>query len=348
MKSNNLIKDADKNLLINRLVDTYLEIFNKLMKSKKNLVVSQYGISTLLSKYNSESSDISSSVRDKINKFFNADLPSDVSESILKEIRDSKTCLVNTFRFRNIDNVDKGTLFNSDTGYLDIKYPIHDYSEDFINLVNEHVRTSTKGLIPNVLSSSLPSNIDEFWLSLVYFDKFWGMHCSRLSDYIPFNLSKGNKDYFTFETYVEKYSTPNFTCYKIPYKEDYSMLIFVSDKQDTPVYDCVKDIDIKVSLLAECYKSDYIRMTLPCFDIKTNIPLDGIITLSDNIEMKQSSRIICNEEGTKAASATSMCISNACCRYPSEIATIDEPFIFAIQDNTSKLPLFMGYIEEVN
>lgn len=41
MKSNNLIKDNDKNLLINRLVDTYLEIFNKLMESKKNLAVSQ-------------------------------------------------------------------------------------------------------------------------------------------------------------------------------------------------------------------------------------------------------------------------------------------------------------------
>lgn len=71
---------------------------------------------------------------------------------------------------------------------------------------------------------------------------------------------------------------------------------------------------------------------------------DEPLYISDAI---QKTHITVDEKGTKAGAATMISTSNA--GAPSEPKTVilDRPFVYAIIDNETSLPLFLGTVMEV-
>ena len=248
-----------------------------------------------------------------------------------------------------------------------------------MNKVNQWVNQSTQGLIPSLLDS--PPNAENILMLLnsVYFEGKWRHKLYDMQE-MDFHVSDSEtkKASFIGKTEGFKYlevpfgdsSNDKLQLVELQYKGQSSMVILLPPKNKTvnsvisekSIYDLVKQVVAQ--------NTRYINLTMPKFkfNVKSQMnqhiaslgagdlftdqaDLSGI-TGKANLkvsDIKHATAIEVDEYGTKAAAVTSIEIVPMSMNYhpdpPLEL-TIDRPFAFVIYDKNSKLPIFVGKLED--
>ncbi|KAK2846864.1 hypothetical protein Q5P01_009863 [Channa striata] len=248
-------------------------------------------------------------------------------------------------------------------------------TEGAANEINEWVNNATKGQISTLIK---PEMLDPGFTRLVavnsiYFKGLWKSRFLPANTKMrPFNAGNGNV--YTVPMMSQLYAfniglatTPQGLKYKIielPYKSNsISMLIVLPFEEDTALSSIIPHIN--TATMQNWTKLMHMRkvhLAIPKFsadaevDLKTPLSALGLTDMfsQDKADFRhlsaeplyvskalQKAKIVVNEDGTKAAAATSAVLLT---RSSPPWITVDRPFLFLIKHKQSGTVLFMGQI----
>jgi len=241
--------------------------------------------------------------------------------------------------------------------------------------INGWVNDNTSGMIKKVLSS-ISNDDDMFLINAVAFDAKWSVPYAEDSVRTgTFTKEDGTTQKVTMmsDSEYQYISGSKVTGFIKPYKKGYSFVALLPREGNT-VSDCISSMTgasfrnliknaktTEVLTMMPKFKSTYsadMRSALMSMGIKdafdgNNADLTGIGTFKDaNLyisKVTHKTYIQVDEAGTKAGAVTSVGVANTTSigEQPPEVY-LNRPFIYAIVDNSSKLPVFIGTEMSVN
>lgn len=240
-------------------------------------------------------------------------------------------------------------------------------SQDGIDEINEWVDEKTHHLIPCILDSPSAS-ILVMLSNVIYFKGSWSNpFMEQETSKGTFQLADGNSIEVDMMHTIDNYhatSTDQFKILKLYYGEGvYSMTIFLpKDHQAMPP---LTSEDWNTAYQATEYKTVDLRM--PKFDIAREYTLNDILKEMGMVEafqptanfslespmpmwvsmIKQKAIISVDEKGTEAAAATSIFETSGMGPSEGEEFTLDHPFYFTIENNSTQTILFMGRMNDI-
>lgn len=254
---------------------------------------------------------------------------------------------------------------------LDFSKPHHAANE-----INEWVNNKTKGLIPSLIKADMldPTLTRLVAVNSIYFKGLWKSRFQPENTKMrPFNAGNGNVYKVPMMSQLSVFNislatTPQGLKYKVielPYHgNNISMLIVLPTEEDTPLSQVIPHISTAtVQSWTKLMHMRKVRLLIPKFtadaevDLKDPLSALGITNMfSENADFRhlsaeplqvakalQKAKIVVNEDGTKAAAATTAILL---ARSSPPWITVDRPFLFLIRHNPTGTVLFMGQINE--
>ena len=288
--------------------------------------------------------------------------------------------IANSIWFRDTDSLTVGEDFlqrNADWFGADVyKKP---FDSSTVKEINGWVKENTKDMIDSILDSIDPSAVMYLMNALAFDAKWqWGYdkHDVIESD---FNNADGTTSHVDMmystemiylsgsgaEGFVKNYSGAGFS------------FVGLLPKNGTDAYALARKLDGDAWLdLWNSRETTEVRAAIPEFSYEIESPLNDAL-MSLGIEdlfspfdadlsslgkstmgnlycssVRQKTFIDVGSEGTKAAAVTIIEVYNTCAESPAlkqpKRVILDRPFVYAIVDNTTGLPLFLGVVETVN
>ncbi|XP_040902968.1 glia-derived nexin [Toxotes jaculatrix] len=262
--------------------------------------------------------------------------------------------------------------FQSETRSLDFGNP-----DRAANEINEWVNNKTKGHISNLIQ---PDMLDSAFTRLVtvnaiYFKGLWKSRFQPMNTKMrPFTRGSGDVVSVPMMSQVSVFniglaSTPQGLKYRVielPYRGNtVSMLIVLPSDEDTPLSRVVPHISTAtVQSWSKVMRMTKVHLALPKFTAEAEVDLEAPLTALGMTDMfsedkadfsylsseplhvskaLQKAKIVVNEDGTKAAAATTAILLT---RSSPPWVTVDRPFLFLIRHNPTGTVLFMGQINE--
>lgn len=241
--------------------------------------------------------------------------------------------------------------------------------------INTWVSDKTEKMIPQILNK-IDENSVMYLINAVAFDAKWQN---------PYEKSDVQNGIFTRENGTTEdvsmmYSTENFyledentTGFIRPYEDGYQFVALLSD-EGISMNDYIQELtEEKLANLIENASTEYdVYASIPKFDSEYAIELNGTLqnmgitdafdeTKADFTGIGTSDKgnlsisnvihktfISVDEQGTKAGAATLVGISEcAAIDNPSKTVYLDRPFVYAIIDSETNLPVFLGITDSV-
>ena len=256
--------------------------------------------------------------------------------------------------------------------YYDAQVNPADFSDHAtVDDINSWVSDATNGMIDHVVSQLDPSDRIAI-LNALYFDAEWRVPFDA-SDTLTqtFTNAKGKKRkvkmmHSTEHSYIEG---ENVTGFIKPYVKGYSYVALLPAEGMT-AKDYVKTLDGTTfrNLVAKA-SVETVHVSLPKYSLSyTNDGMDvqlramGItkaFTSSANFKKMgkdasgnlsidaviHKTKVEVDEKGTKAAAVTAIVMkATSTAVQDVKVVTLDRPFVYAIVDNTTKLPVFIGTV----
>ncbi|KAF3693111.1 Glia-derived nexin [Channa argus] len=260
--------------------------------------------------------------------------------------------------------------FECESRSLDFSNP-----EGAANEINEWVNNTTKGHISSLIKPEMldPAMTRLVAVNSVYFKGLWKSRFLPANTKMrPFYSGKGNVNTVPMMSQLSVFrtataTTPEGLKYKIvelPYKNDViSMLIVLPLEEDTPLSSVIPHINTAtMQNWTKLMSLSKVHLAIPKFtadaevDLKAPLSALGLTDMfsQDKADFRhlsaeplhvskalQKAKIVVNEDGTKAAAATS---SLLLARSSPPWITVDRPFLFLIRHKTTGTVLFMGQI----
>ncbi|XP_039987392.1 glia-derived nexin [Xiphias gladius] len=262
--------------------------------------------------------------------------------------------------------------FRTETRSLDFSKP-----QVAANEINEWVNNKTKGHIPSLIN---PEMLDATLTRLVavnsiYFKGLWKSRFQPMNTKMrPFTGGDGNVYSVPMMSQLSVFNicmatTPQGLKYKVielPYHGNtISMLIVLPSDEDTPLSRVIPHISTAtVQSWTKMMRLRKVHLVIPKFtadaevDLKASLSALGITDIfsEDKADFRhlsaeplhvskalQKAKIVVNEDGTKAAAATTAILL---ARSSPPWVTVDRPFLFLIRHNPTGTILFMGQINQ--
>lgn len=243
--------------------------------------------------------------------------------------------------------------------------------------INKWVSNKTKGHIPSLIKADmLDSTLTRLVaLNSIYFKGLW-KSCFQPNNTKMRPFTGGDGDVYKVPMMSQlsifnlgTATTPQGVKYRVielPYHGNtISMLIVVPSDEDTPLSSVIPYISTAtVQSWADLMHMRKVRLLIPKFSADAEVDLKAPLSalgISDMFSQEaadfthlstepvyvskalQKSKIIVNEEGTKAAAATTAILM---ARSSPPWVTVDRPFLFLIRHNPTGTLLFMGQINQ--
>lgn len=236
-----------------------------------------------------------------------------------------------------------------------------------VNEVNEWVKKATDGYISEFLTS-LPVNPVMMLINAMHFKGEWLTRFDpkfTSTEYfyidemqlVNVDMMLGAKYPLSIFTHVEL----DAQVARFPFKGDRSLLVVMPTSGHVNMSAIVAKLNIS-DVYTRFPRERNMQVKLPKFKLEFNQDLQDAMTsmglgmlfskpnlgrISDGplfvSSVQHMSSVEINEEGAKAAAATSVVISRSNLSF-----TVNQPFFFAIMDDLSQTPLFMGVITNPN
>lgn len=289
----------------------------------------------------------------------------------LTDIEDGKLSIVNSIWYNSADknlNV-KNNFLQTNADYYNASAYGADFSKpDTVSDINNWVKSKTENTIDKVIDKTNSKDI-MYLINAVYFDQQWK------EPYKIENVRKGSFElmdgttksvdfmYSTERGYIKDDKAQGFIK---PYKNGKYSFVALLPNKDINIYDYVSSLtgekflklisnksDENVNASLPKFNSEYeIRLKEPlkqmglkkCFSGKEADFSKMVYNNSGNIyvgNIIHKTFITVSEHGTKAAAITSGVVDTMA-QPPSISIYLNRPFVYAIIDNETKLPLFMG------
>jgi serpin B len=284
----------------------------------------------------------------------------------------SKLNIANSIWVRNGFNVLEQFLLTNKK-YYNAEIVNAPFDQGTVNDINKWVSDNTDGMIPKVLE--FISDEIMFLINAIVFDSEWKNQYEEKDiskrDFTTADGRKQNTDFMFSNHNDEKLiKTDNATGFVKPYKgEHYSFAALLPNEG-------IQIGDFVAGLTADCFTKALetahrpwggMHARLPKFTFDYDITLNNILgamgmpsafnTATSNLSkiaedlfisfVKHKTFIEVDERGTKAAAVTVIGVAPTSVPPPPVQVTFDRPFVFAIVDNSTDLPIFIGTLMEV-
>jgi len=285
----------------------------------------------------------------------------------------SKLNIANSIWFR-----DKGFTVNDD--FLGINSEFYaaeirkaPFNKTTLNEINSWVSEKTDNMIEKIIDE-ISDETMMFLINAIAFDAEWQTHYStgqiKTRNFVTRDNAVMPTDFMHSNEY--KYiETDNATGFLKPYKDNhYSFMALLPDENVT-IDDFIANIDSNLFLNLDSLVSDEKVVTaMPKFKFDYTIVMNDLLKSmgmpkafsgeadfsklgksdSGNIfisEVLHKTFIEVDERGTRAGAATSVDVTLTASLDEPKIVTLDRPFVFAIIDNDTNLPIFIGSLLEI-
>ena len=281
-------------------------------------------------------------------------------------VKDSKDLVVNEVFRNRVKEV------------YDAEYKVEPFDKETVKKINDWVNEKTDGMIPSVVDDLSEETV----MALINATCFHGKWVDPFEDYAiekdkDFTREDGNVDKVDMmhsgenRFFENDYLTGTFKEYRKGYK-----IMFMLPKENVTVKEALDSLQgddlYKLGKNAEYCN---VRLTVPKFEFDYTAPncikslMDmGISTVFDpeNADLTgmatdvngfnlfvsniiHKTHIDLNENGTDAAAVTAIIIDKASAAPSQDIKEVclDRPFIFAIMDDTTGTPIFMGTVQSI-
>ncbi|XP_073347961.1 glia-derived nexin [Pagrus major] len=262
--------------------------------------------------------------------------------------------------------------FQSESRSLDFSHPNVAADE-----INEWVSNKTKGHIPSLIKADMldPALTRLVAVNAIYFKGLWKSRFQPENTKMrPFNAGNGNVYKVPMMSQLSVFNmgvatTPQGLKYKVielPYHGNtISMLIVLPFEEDTPLSRVIPHISTATVLSwTTLMQMRKVRLLIPRFTADAEVDLEAPLSALGITDMfregkadfrhlsaeplhvskaLQKAKIIVNEDGTKAAAATTAILL---ARSSPPWVTVDRPFLFLIRHNPTGTILFMGQINQ--
>ncbi len=293
----------------------------------------------------------------------------------LEESEDVEIDLANSVWIRD----DKSAIrVNGDfLEYADEVFDADVYTKPFdsstVKDINNWVNDNTDGMIKNIVDK-IPLDTVMYLINALAFDAKWQRKYTDTSDYFKFTNCVGETEtvtgMFSSESiYLEDENTTGFIK---KYKGgEYGFAVFLPNS-DISINDYVTELSgQKLMNMLSTAQEVPVEAKLPKFSFEYSANLNGTLKamgLTDAFdsasadlsglgtseygnlyvsEVVHKTFIEVAEEGTKAAAVTSVAVNTESAYMPPEnvkYVTVNRPFVFAIIDTQTNLPLFLGTV----
>ncbi|XP_018539597.1 glia-derived nexin [Lates calcarifer] len=262
--------------------------------------------------------------------------------------------------------------FQSEARSLDFNNP-----EVAANEINEWVNNKTKGHISSLIKPDMldPAMTRLVTVNSIYFKGLWKSRFQPTNTKMrPFKGGDGNEYSVPMMSQLSVFNigmatTPQGLKYKVielPYHGNtISMLIVLPSDEDTPLSRVVPHISTAtVQSWTKLMRMRKVHLVIPRFTADAEVDLEaplsalGITDMFSQVKADfrhisvepvhvsralQKAKIVVNEDGTKAAAATTAILL---ARSSPPWVTVDRPFLFLIRHNPTGTILFMGQINK--
>ena len=357
------------------------ELLKKAYSKDKNTLVSPLSVAIALSMTAGGSNgDTYSQFQDtlgmgvtlpEMNKFYKA-----LSENI-DDVNYADVSVANSIWIR--DNKDmisvKDSFLDFADEYFDADVFLSPFNKATLRDINSWVKDETDGMIKNIIDD-IDADTVMYLINALSFDAEWKSKYDDTNDYFKFKNKNGEYEETTGMISNEKLylEDENTTGFIKPYKGDeFSFAVFLPDESiDIDSYVSSLNSD-KITNLINNASNETVETVLPKFTYEYELSLKeplqkmGLTSAFDSSEadfseMGTSSMgnlyvsdvlhktfIEVAEEGTKAAAVTAVIMKAESAMEFIEVkkVIVNRPFVFAIIDNTTNVPLFMGSVLSV-
>jgi len=264
-------------------------------------------------------------------------------------------------------------FLSANTSYYDAGIFGVPFGPEAVTQINDWVSGKTDGMIPKTLNELSPAALMVL-INTVLFDGKWAEdyqeHAVQQHEFTSYDGSKTEREMLA-STENRYFKLGKGTGFIRPYVEKYSFVGILPDEGED-VYEYAASID--GAAFAEAVTNPQrgtVQVRLPSFTFDYSVELkDALCALgmpdafsdaadftgmgecSEHIaisEVIHKTRIELTKEGTKAAAVTAVIMKATSAAPPKEPVRIylDRPFVFAIIDNESGLPIFCGIVSEL-
>ncbi|CAJ1066070.1 glia-derived nexin [Xyrichtys novacula] len=243
--------------------------------------------------------------------------------------------------------------------------------------INAWVNNKTKGHIPSLIKADMLDSVLTRLVAVnsIYFKGLWKSRFQPENTKMrPFNGGDGNVYKVPMMSQLSVFNigvatTPQGLKYKVielPYHGgSISMLIVLPSEEDTPLSRVIPHISTAtVHSWTSLMHSRKVRLLIPKFTADAEVDLEAPLSALGVTDMfsqakadfrhisaeplyvsraLQKAKIVVNEDGTKAAAATTAILL---ARSSPPWVTVDRPFLFLIRHNPTGTILFMGQINQ--
>ena len=289
----------------------------------------------------------------------------------LTDTKDGKLSIANSIWYNSADknlNI-KNNFLQTNANYYNASAYGADFSKpDTVSDINNWVKSKTGNTIDKIIDKTNPTGI-MYLINAVYFDQQWK------EPYKASNVQKGIFEpmdgtpelvdfMYSKETdYIKDDKAQGFIK---PYKNGKYSFVALLPNKDINIYDYVSSLtgekflklinnksDVEVDASLPRFKSEYeISLIEPLEQMGLNKRFSSTEAdfrkmadySSENIyvgNILHKTFITVSEQGTKASAVTAVTVSGVS-NWPCLSIYLDRPFVYAIIDNETKLPLFMG------
>ncbi|MCH5253944.1 MAG: serpin family protein [Lachnospiraceae bacterium] len=261
--------------------------------------------------------------------------------------------------------------------YYDAEIHQTAFNDNAVRQINGWVSDKTDGMIPEIMNQ-IPGDVVMYLINAAAFDAEWrkiyadhqikeGIFTDALGLEKTVSMMDSEED-----TYLEDEDAIGFIK---PYKSGYSFVALLPKEGMTPE-EYIKTLDGEhfLDLLADAKTDVSVMATMPKFESEYERELKDILIgmgMTDafdtvnadfggiaepavgNLYISQvlhKTYIAVDELGTKAGAVTSVGIANLAAVLPKEtyIVNLDRPFVYAVIEDETNMPLFMGVVNKIN
>jgi serine protease inhibitor len=366
------------NKIISGNIEFSLDIFKQINKTDKhtNIVISPYSISAALSMvYLGADSKTREAMQSALNYEGITDEDFARGQKYLKSFYESADESVdilvsNSLWIREGNNakqdfIDKNTdIFDAVVRYLDFDDP------SSADAINQWIDDSTKGLISKLISGPIPNDVFMYLVNAVYFKGEWTesfeVKKTKKMEFFNEDGKKSIVDMMNMKNDMYYKKQGSYKTVRIPYGDQILSMYCILPNEEADINDFIDSLDKKKwdEIRDIPDKTADVLLMLPRFEIEY-----GIRSLNE--ELKQMGMKIAftydadftgiapdlyisnvlhkavievNEQGTKAAAATSVEVSVTSMPIDMPEFIANRPFIFVIADDQDGSILFMGKI----
>jgi len=366
---------------VNSTANFSIELFKKSITDKENSLVSPLSVLLALSMTANGADNETLSQMEKI--LGNNISIDDLNEYLFKYVKNlpsddkSKLSIANSIWFCDNENrltVEKNFL-QKNADYYNAAAYMCPFDDQTLKDINDWVKTNTDGLIDKILEEIDPDTV-MYLINAIVFDAEWqNVYSTEDISEGTFTAIDGSKQTaeFMHSNESEYLNDGNATGFIKPYFNDNYSFVALLPNEDISIEDYIQTLSGKGFLKTiKTAESASVNATLPKFSYAYTIKMnDALIDLGmpdafsgdiadfsklgksagGNIyigEVLHKTFISVDELGTKAGAVTKVEMQCKGMIQDIKVVTLDRPFVYAIIDNSTNLPVFIGTVMSIN